>query len=217
MKCSLVCLLLFFLSNANSQEKLSEIITLHGIVRPQILSIQVAIGQGIINKIYKNIGDKAKKNDLLVRVFEKNTIREYRATFNGQIAKIHQTESAAVSPGMALITMVDAQNKYLEFNLSPDQAKKIKKGSIVINSENQKNLAKINLVSPIVDPETGSVIANSNTFKEQILIGEVIKVEVNLGEVLCDKVVHLNEIGKNVQNTKVMFISKNKACLNNIK
>ena len=63
-----------------------------------------------------------------LQIFERDTVRNYNNTLDGKVAKLHVTMGAAISPGMPLITVVNDEELYLEFGLSPAQAQILKAG-----------------------------------------------------------------------------------------
>ena len=194
-------------------EKLSENLVLYGIVKPKFISTQIAIGQGIINKISVTLGDEVKKGTQLVRVFERDQIRTYRSSITGKVAKVHVTGGAVATSGRPLITIVDDKKKYLEFSLSPHMAHRIEKGQIVTKKSNQKPIGAISKVAPIVDPDDGSVKAFSSLNDESSWIGQVIPVSITTKESNCNEIITLQDLSSYQGKGKVKFVSGSKVCL----
>ncbi|OFZ12980.1 MAG: hypothetical protein A2X86_09135 [Bdellovibrionales bacterium GWA2_49_15] len=212
---SLCAWLPFFVSEAASQ--LERKVLIYGIVKPKKMSTVVAIGQGLVNQIFNQVGDQVKKGSELMQVFERDTVRNYNNTLDGKVAKVHVTLGAAISPGMPLITVVDDGQLYLEFGLSPSQAQQLKQGASLNLASGTESLGTLEKISPIVDPESGSVVALSSVLqKKDIIIGQVLTVSVSLGLSDCDQVVLLKDVNQYTSGWKVDFISDNQACLKKI-
>ncbi|MEK6625516.1 MAG: HlyD family efflux transporter periplasmic adaptor subunit [Bdellovibrionota bacterium] len=197
--------------------QLERKVLIYGIVKPKKMSTLVAVGQGLVNQIFKQVGDEVKKGNELLQIFERDTVRNYNNTLDGKVAKLHVTMGAAISPGMPLITVVNDEELYLEFGLSPAQAQILKQGAalvLVSEAESPINLGILEKISPIVDPENGSVVALSSILqKKDFLIGQVLTVSVSLGLCDCDQVVALKEVNQYTTGWKLDFISDNQACL----
>lgn len=218
---------------AHAKENLARNVLIYGVVKPRKMSTTVAIGQGLVNQIFHNIGDSINIGEPLIQIFERDTVRKYNGTLEGRIAKLHVTQGAAISPGMPLITVVNDKELYLEFSLSPQQAKELKKGSSLslykkrdnstlrskeLTPEQSISIGVLEKISPIVDPETGSILALSGNIKSSdFFIGQVIPVSVNVGVESCDVVCSLNEVNRYAGEFQVAFISDEKVCLRNLK
>jgi len=217
----------------HAKENLTRNVLIYGVVKPRKMSTTVAIGQGLVNQIFHNIGDSINIGEPLIQIFERDTVRKYNGTLEGRIAKLHVTQAAAISPGMPLITVVNDKELYLEFSLSPQQAKELKKGSALslykkgdnaplaskeLKQDQSMNIGFLEKISPIVDPETGSILALSGNIKSSdFFIGQVIPVSVNVGDESCDIVCPINEVNRYAGEFQVAFISDDKVCLRNIR
>jgi hypothetical protein len=216
MKFKILITLSFLISIcfANTDKQLEKRIVLHGVVKPQKMSTLVAIGEGIVSKVIGKLGKMVKPNDNLLQVFEKESVRNYRNTIDGKIAKIHVTEGAAISPGMPLVTVVNDQKLYMELSLSPQTANSIQQGYDIYLKNKNKKIANIVHIAPIVDPDNGSVKAISSQLDSSLYrIGQIISVEVSFGVQDCHEVVPLNEVNNFTQEYQINFIYNQKACL----
>ncbi|MBL6989734.1 MAG: HlyD family efflux transporter periplasmic adaptor subunit [Bacteriovoracaceae bacterium] len=194
---------------------LTKRLPVYGVVKPKVVSTLVAIGNGILNNITREVGDNVRPGQLLLKVFERQTIRNYQSTIKGTIAKIHVTKGAAITHGMPLVTVVNPSKKYIEVSLSPEEARSVKPG-MEISLEGQKSVwAKVKKISPIVDPDTGAVsmIISLAQDKVDFRIGEIISLYINVGSLFCDQVVTLDLISNYTDGYTAEFIAENKVCL----
>ena len=136
-------------------------------------------------------------------------------TINGRIAKIHVTTGAATTVGMPLITVLDPKNKLLEVSLSTEEARIVKSGLKVVRKGDGKVLAEVLKISPLVDPDKGSVTSYLKLLapiKERI--GEILDLEILIpDETECAKVVEISDLGLYTSGWRVAFLSGDKACL----
>ncbi|MBI2519780.1 MAG: HlyD family efflux transporter periplasmic adaptor subunit [Bdellovibrio sp.] len=213
----LALLVLIPICRAQATAQLERTVLIYGIVKPKKMSTVVAIGQGLVNQIFNQIGDEVKKGSGLLQVFERDTVRNYSNTLDGRVAKVHVTLGAAISPGMPLVTVVNDGELYLEFGLSPSQAQLLKQGTTLRLPSHKEPLGILEKISPIVDPESGSVVALSSVLQtKDFLIGQVLTVSVSLGVADCDQVVALKEVNQFTTGWKVDFISDDRACLKKV-
>jgi hypothetical protein len=205
------CLTYSLIGNCTLLQK--KMIT-YGVVKSEKVSTSVSLGEGLVNKINKRVGDQVRAGQALMEIFEKERIRVYKSTINGYVAKVHANQGAAISPGMALVTVVDSKNKKIELMLSPDESRKIKINNKVYNAKTGNLNSIVTKISPIVDPETGGVLVTLKmliNIKEKI--GEVITLKIELDSVKCDKVVNFKDLGKYIEEYSVDFVTDEKACL----
>lgn len=204
--------LITLLSINSNADQLTEKLRIYGIIKPQSISTAVALGTGLVHKLPSKIGNKVSRGNTLLQVLEKDSIRSYRSTIDGYVAKNHITPGAAVSPGMPLVTVVAPEKKYMEISLSPLDAKRVTKGTLVQES-NGNELGRIDRISPIIDPDTGAVVANLSLKDSNFRIGEVIPIDIILGEKECDQVSILSNVGDFGKEYKILFVNEQKACL----
>ena len=202
-------------SNKVKAESLRELIPSYGVIKPKFVSTQVAIGNGIVHKIRYKLGDKVNRGKILISIIERETIRNYRNTLKGTVAKIHVTPGAAISAGMPLVTIVNSDKKYMEIAFSPDESNKISRGLSVLSQNKNVKIGTINRLSPIVDPDTGTVLSfvDLKSFGRPYRIGEVLPIFIEGKIKKCKKVIGLKELGLYTNGYKVNFIAGNKVCL----
>ena len=216
LKLSSVFLLLFvFCVQSACAEKLIRKLPVFAVIKPGKISTLVSIGNGIVHKIFFQLGDQSRPGAVLMEVLEKEGIRPYRNTINGRIAKIHVTTGAATTIGMPLITVLDPKNKLLEVSLSTEEARIVKSGLKVVRKGDGKVLAEVLKISPLVDPDKGSVTSYLKLLapiKERI--GEILDLEILIpDETECAKVVEISDLGLYTSGWRVAFLSGDKACL----
>ena len=217
MKKTFKIILLQLIITSSFGAELIRKLPVYAVTKPKTISTQIAIGNGIINTIHKTLGEKVEKGTVLMEAFERETVRPYRSTIRGAVAKLHVTEGAAVTPGMPLITIVDPNKKILELSLSPQEGKNVKIGMNLYRLKSSKIFAKIKNISPIIDPDTGAIVAELEPANKLIEhIGQVIPLNIHLKSEKCDLVIKLDSLGKYTQGYKAKFISGNKACLDKI-
>lgn len=213
MKNKLYLFLLIYYSQNVLAVSLTEKLRIYGVIKPNKISTSISLGNGLVHKLFSSIGDKVTAGNPLLEILERESVRSYRSTISGYIAKVHITQGAAVSPGMPLVTVVDPKKKFMEISLSPDDAKKIRQG-LVVKSITGSSIGNIDKISPIIDPETGAVVSILKLNEESpYRIGEVIPIDLILGNRDCDKVVLLSEVGGSKREYEIQFISDNNVCL----
>ena len=82
--------------------------------------------------------------------------------------------------------------------------------------KNKKNkIGIINRLSPIVDPDTGTVLSfvDLKSYGRPYRIGEVLPIFIEGKLKKCQKVIGLKELGLYTNGYKVNFIAGDKACL----
>ena len=206
---------ILFLSSKGRADTLRELIPSYGVIKPKFVSTQVSIGSGIVHKIKYKLGDKVRRGKVLISIIERETIRNYRNTLKGTVAKIHVTPGAAISAGMPLVTIVNSEKKYMEISFSPDESNKIRKGLSVWSQSKKRKIGTINRLSPIVDPDTGTVLSfvDLKSFGKSYRIGEVLPIYIEGKIKSCKKVIPLKDLGLYTTGYKVKFIAGNRACL----
>lgn len=210
-------LVLFFLLLTQTvyAEKLDRKLPVFAVIKPGKITTLISIGNGIVHKIYYQLGDKSRPGNILMEVLEKEGIRPYRNTIDGMVAKIHVTVGAATTVGMPLITVLDPKNKLLEVSLSPEEARTITPGLKVLRKGLKKPVAEVVKISPLVDPDKGSVTSYLkllSPIKERI--GEILNLEVLIpNETECAKVVQVSDLGLYTIGWQVAYLSGDQACL----
>jgi multidrug efflux pump subunit AcrA (membrane-fusion protein) len=207
-------LFIFLLSIIPVQGKqLSRLLPVYGLVKPKKISTNVAIGSGLVHTMKVKLGQQVKPGRVLLEILEQENLRAYKNTINGTVAKIHVTEGAAISPGMPLVTVVDPDNKRIEISLSPQDANRVKMNSQVSIMDSTTTVGGISFISSIVDPDNGAVLAYIDHPQINRRFGEVLSLQIHLGEEQCAEVVKLKDIGNFTGKYKVKFLTGTQACM----
>ncbi len=207
-------LIIFFCSNVSAFDK--EVLV-YGVIKPASMTTLLAVNHGIVLKITKQIGDSVTVGVDAIHVLEKETTRVYRTAINGQVAKLHITNGAAVTPGMPLVTIIDPDKKDLEVSLSSNEAKEIKIGQQVVLAEDNSDFGQISKISPLVDPDTGAVIAYVGPkSKIKNLIGDVVSLRIKLGKMNNCKEIPLSQLKNITIKSRIVASSKDKVCIENL-
>jgi multidrug efflux pump subunit AcrA (membrane-fusion protein) len=214
--CLTVALFASFFAHAEEETKaFRKAISVYGVIKPAKMTNLIAVNNGMVSKIHRSVGDRIGFGKVAISVIERETTRGYRSTILGNVAKLHVSEGAAVTPGMPLVTIIDPNEKLIEISLSPSEASDVKVGNSVFRrGEEITQFGKIRSVSPLVDPDTGGVIAYVGP-KSQVenLIGDILPLEVVTQNLSDCKVVNLKEIDQFLQHYKVVATSGKRACL----
>ncbi|MBT7609762.1 MAG: HlyD family secretion protein [Bacteriovoracaceae bacterium] len=208
----LIIISIVLLSTSSFSKELIEKIRIYGVIKAKMISTSVALGSGLVHVLPSEIGNKVIPGTILLKVLERDSLRSYRSTISGFVAKVHITAGAAISPGMPLVTVVDPDKKFMEISLSPTDARKITKG-IVVKTPVGKHMGIIDRISPIIDPDTGAVIANLELINNKYRIGEVIPIDLILGSKQCDEISTLSNVGGYGKDYLIKFVSDQDACL----
>lgn len=209
-----VAIALFFSTNLFAQNQFAEKIPVYGIIKPASITTLLAVNHGMVSAISYDLGDHVQIGSSLMNVIEKETSRGYRSTINGQVAKIHVTPGAAVTPGMPLITVINPKLKKIELALSPQEASQLQLGSVVYYRNSDKLFGTVKKISPLVDPDTGAVTSYVSPKSEvEQLVGDVVPLEVVLRELKNCKVVKIAEIDNYLKEYLVAATTGDSACL----
>lgn len=106
-----------------------EKIPAFGVIKPGEITTLLAINHGMVAKIPFQVGDRVKLGSVLLSAIERETTRGYRTTIAGQVAKLHVTPGAALTPGMPLVTVINPDKKQIEVSLSPKESQRLKVGA----------------------------------------------------------------------------------------
>lgn len=203
--------IVLFCLNSFSFEK--EIVV-YGVIKPASITTLLSVNHGIVIKIPKQVGDSVNLGGEAIHVLEKETTRILRSGIAGQVAKIHVTQGAAVTPGMPLITILDPYKKDIEISLSASEAKEVKPGQLVARANDGSDFGKISKISPLVDPDTGGVLAYvSPNDKINDLVGDVVSLRISVGKIDSCKEVPIAQLSSPTEDTRIIASSKDKVCL----
>lgn len=195
-------------------EDFTETIPVYGIVKPGEMTTLLAVNHGMVAHFLKSTGDSVLQGQVVLTVIERETTRSYRTTIKGQVAKVHVTRGAAVTPGMPLVTVINPKSKIIEVSLSPEEASRVQLGSQVYRRGQEQGFGKVKKMSPLVDPDTGAVVSFIQPQKAVTeLIGNILPLEVASRRITGCKVVPIQEVDEFVGKYKVEATSRGKICL----
>ena len=167
---------------------LEEIIELPGEIHidPDRLAHITPRFDGVVQKVFKQIGDRVKKDDLLA-IIESNeslTMYELRSSINGIVIDMHFTKGETVQRPDHYFAVADLSEVWVILSVYQKYLSQIEKGQMVnvlLNSENQILKGQISYISPTLDERTRTatarVIINNTDLKYrpgQFITGQVI-------------------------------------------
>lgn len=187
---------------------------IYGVIKPAEITTLLAVNHGMVANIIGDEGDKVTRGKTIITVIEKETMRPYRTTITGHVAKVHVTNGAAVTPGMPLITVINDKKKKVQVSLSPKEAQSVQVGADVFLRNSDDKFGHISKISPLVDPDTGAVISYIKPLKKvSQLIGDIIPLEIAVKTIDDCKIVPIKEVDQYIKEYKVHATSGNNACL----
>jgi hypothetical protein len=201
-------------SQMATAEVFVEKFPVYGVVKPAAITTLLAVNHGMVNSIKWDIGDKVRLGTPIMSAIEKETLRTYRTSLSGKVAKIHVTVGAALTPGMPLVTIINPAKKKLEISLSPAEAEKVRVGSVVYQRGQSDVFGKVSKISPLVDPDSGGVVSYVKTdSKLSHRVGDVVALDLQGREIEDCKVVQVSELDEYLVSYKLEATSGSKACL----
>ncbi len=208
-------MLILFQNFVMASEVFIEKLPVYGLIKPARISTLLAVNHGIVSKVPLQIGDLSNLGDIVLVSIEKETTRSYRSSIYGKIAKLHVTEGAALTPGMPLVTIVNPDFKSIEVHLSPNEATLIKLGTEVFIRDSDQLFGTISKISPIVDPDTGSVLSYvAPKQKVNQLIGDILSVDIKVREIKdCDEIKPIHQLDQFLSTHRVEAVTGKEVCL----
>lgn len=201
-------------SHAIADVEFKEKIAVYGVVKPGAVTTMLAVNHGIVSRIPFMVGQSVERGSVVIEVMEKETTRAYRTAIKGGVAKFHVTSGASVAPGMPLSTIMDPDQKLIEISLSPQEATKVKEGAEVGLKAMANRFGVVERVSPLVDPDTGSVLAYVKPDQPvERLIGDVLPLDIVLRVHTDCKITSLREVDSFLDEYDLIAVSDKSACL----
>ncbi|NOX66309.1 MAG: efflux RND transporter periplasmic adaptor subunit, partial [Chlorobi bacterium] len=119
---------------------------------------------GIVKVVYKKIGDKVKKGDIIAVIESNESLVQYdvKSLINGTILELHMTPGELIGDEKHIVTIANLKNVWAELNVYQKDLGDVKVGQKVeITSPHSKTLLKGKLfyISPIVDEATRTAVA----------------------------------------------------------
>ncbi|AFN73819.1 secretion protein HlyD [Melioribacter roseus P3M-2] len=167
---------------------------------------------GIVKKVFKKIGDRVKKNDVIAIIESNASLVPYevKSSIDGIILDLHMTPGELIGDEKHAATIANLNSVWAELNIYQKDLHKIKIGqNAIVYFDNPENgiKGKIFYISPTVDEQTRTSTArvklnNSNGFWKP---GMFISAKVATGSTKVEKAVKLNAI-QNFEGGKVVFV-----------
>jgi len=122
---------------------------------------------GIVKNVYKKIGDKVKKNDIIAVIESNESLVTYevKSSINGTILELHMTAGELIGDETHAVLIADLSSVWAELNVYQKDLLKINVGNSVVITSPGSNLefkGKIFYVSPTVNEGTRTSIARVN-------------------------------------------------------
>ena len=169
---------------------------------------------GIVKTVYKKIGDKVKKDEVIAVIESNESLVTYevKSSIDGVVLELHMTPGELIGDDKHIVTIADLSSVWAELTVYQKDIDKIKLGqSTQIYFKNIENAVngKIFYFSPPVDEHTRTATArvrlnNSSGYWKP---GMFITGKVLTDFVVVDQAVTLNAI-QNFEGQKVVFVKE---------
>jgi cobalt-zinc-cadmium efflux system membrane fusion protein len=167
---------------------------------------------GIVKNVYKEIGDRVKKDEVIAVIESNESLVTYevKSLINGVILELHMTPGELIGDDKHVVTIANLNSVWAELNVYQKDLNKIKVGqNAKVYFDEIKNAVdrKIFYLSPTVDEHTRTTTArvrlnNSSGYWKP---GMFITAEVFTDFVNVDQAVTLNAI-QNFEGRRVVFV-----------
>ncbi len=170
--------------------------------------------QGIVKEIYKKIGDKVSKGDILAKIESNESLSDYNlvSMISGTIVDMHITKGELTNTEKESFMIVDLKNVWADFAVYQNDISKVKLGQkISIKIGNKTVLGVISYLSPTIDKETRTLVARAilDNKNDELKPGMFITGKVSIGKKKVNIAVEQNAI-QFFENKNVVFIKTEK-------
>ncbi len=151
---------------------------------------------GVVQKVFKQIGDTVKKDDLLA-VIESNeslTTYELRSSIDGIVLDMHFTKGETAQRPDHFFAVADLSEVWVNLSVYQKYLSQIKMGqtvNMIFSSDDQPEKGQISYISPTLDEQTRTamarVILKNNELKFRP--GQFITGQVIVDNTYCDLIV----------------------------
>ncbi|MBU1100563.1 MAG: efflux RND transporter periplasmic adaptor subunit [Bacteroidetes bacterium] len=169
---------------------------------------------GIVKVVYKEIGDKVQKDEVIAIIESNESLVTYevKSSISGVVLDLHMTPGELIGDDKHIVTVADLSSVWAELNIYQKDLRKVKVGQhadvyfdVVENAVN----AKVFYLSPTVSEETRTATArlrlnNNNGYWKP---GMFITAELLTDYVNVEQAVTLNAI-QNFEGQKVVFVKE---------
>ncbi len=159
------------------------------IAEPSGISHVIPRFEGIVKEVYKTIGDKVKKDEVLALIESNESLATYevQSLIDGTIIEMHMTKGELIGNELHAFTIADLSKVWANFHIYQKDLGKIlvgQKALVSIGSMDINETGTISYVSPVVNENTrtatGRVILNNQSGKW--MPGMFITVKVTVSE-----------------------------------
>lgn len=201
------------LSKVNSR-RIKSIRKFNGRVSPNMDKVSIIVPRypGVVKKVYKNLGDKIKKGDILVQIEANSGLSKYlvKSKINGMLVEKNVTSGEYVGAEAKMFKIADLKTVWVDINLTGIRYKKVKLGQKIflkLWGPNEAIDGKIEYISPIVNYDSQAFLARTtiNNSSNKWRPGSFVYAEL----VLVDDIVALSIDEKAIQileDKKVIFV-----------
>ncbi|MBC8310706.1 MAG: efflux RND transporter periplasmic adaptor subunit [Candidatus Marinimicrobia bacterium] len=142
--------------------------------------------EGVIKEVYKQIGDKVQKNELLAIIESNESLTSYelRSSIKGIIIDMHFTKGETAQKPENYFAIADLSEVWVSLSVYLKHIPKLKVGQIariLVSSDNPPVEGKISYISPTLDEQTRTASArvilknrNSQFRPGQFVTGQVV-------------------------------------------
>lgn len=144
------------------------------IAEPSRISHVIPRFEGIVKEVYKTVGDKVKKGEVLALIESNESLTTYevQSLINGTIIEMHMTQGELIGNELHAFTIADLNKVWANFNIYQKDLGKIRVGQkalVSIGSKDNQEAGTISYVSPVINEKTrtatGRVILNNQSGK----------------------------------------------------
>ncbi|PKL87026.1 MAG: hypothetical protein CVV23_17500 [Ignavibacteriae bacterium HGW-Ignavibacteriae-2] len=182
------------------------------VVDPDKLAHIVPRFAGIVKKVYKKIGDKVSKDEVVAVIESNESLVTYNveSSIDGVVLDLHMTPGEFIGDDEHVVTVVDLSTVWAELNIYQEELNNIKVGQnvdVFFDGVDITARAKIFYISPTVDvhTRTGKARVQLNNSKSIWKPGMFINAKVYTEIETVDQAVSLTAI-HNFEGQKVVFV-----------
>jgi len=144
------------------------------IAEPSRISHVIPRFEGIVKEVFKTVGDKVKKGEVLALIESNESLTTYevQSLIDGTIIEMHMTQGELIGNELHAFVIADLNKVWAIFNIYQKDIGKIRVGQqslISIGAKDVQETGTISYVSPIVNERTrtaaGRVILNNHSGK----------------------------------------------------
>lgn len=167
---------------------------------------------GIVKNVFKKIGDRVKKNEVIAVIESNESLTTYdvESSIDGVVLNMHLTPGELIGDDDHVVTIADLNSVWAELNVYQKDLQKIKinqKVELYVDILEKTVSGKIFYLSPTVDEHTRTAIARVrlNNYNGYWKPGMFLNARVLIDKVPVEKAISLSSI-QNYDGEKVVFV-----------